>query len=336
MAKTLLSFSKNVKLSISLTQWLLALYCLLLKNRFFDTLKNRFFSHEKYICHLTAYTIFQLQSVLKKMEREGLKMDEKESLLSIVVLDIARHYMIPITLESIFIQEEKNFELIILAQNILPKELALLRSYADRGFSPRLKIVEAESKLGKVEIKNKALEITKGKYIHFLFPGEYYLSKFSLSYLFEEIERKNYPDLIFFSSIHRAAFSPPKIVHPTSLFGHESFLFSCRNLFFLKKSLVKVGGFDLRYSNLEAYDLITKIHLNKKFRIFYCQRVVVDYEEQKYTSQKIFSNILELLRIIYHNYGLRALFRKALFKEIIDFIKSELREMKGYFRQSEV
>jgi len=84
---------------------------------------------------------------------------------------------------------------------------------------------------------------------------------------------------------------------------------------------LEVGGFCPRYWDLGNFDLITKIHLNKKFTIVYCRRVVVDFEEQKYLSKKILSNLSDLLSIIYHYHGFRGLFNFGFFKEIINFFR---------------
>lgn len=252
-----------------------------------------------------------------------------ELLLSIVVLDVKDHYLIPITLESIFNQTEKRFEVLVLTQSISPQELNRLKRYVNK-----LSIDEIDPEVKTSMIKNIAFKKVKGKYVHFLFPGEYYLSKFSLSYAFENMEKERFPDIVSFTHLLRDLLSPPKIFYPSfseSFLATKYYPLITRNIFFLRKTVEEMGGFDTRYSGLQGFDLITKIFLKDKYKFLSLKRVIVDYELQKDDPQKVLRYISDLIFIIYRNYGLKAIFSGAVIKELVEFTKSYLKGLKRFF-----
>lgn len=261
-------------------------------------------------------------------------MEGHEVLLSIVILDIRNHYLIPITLESVFHQTDQRFDLTVVVQNILPKELSNLRRITNK-----LKIIEVPPEMEFSEIKNITLEKVKGKYVHFLFPGEYYLSNISLKYAFEKIERKHFPDLVCFSYIRRDFLSPPKVVPASlmkSLHGIEHYPFLSKDVFFLKKAVLEVKGFDSRYRGLEGFDVILKIYQEEKSRILCCRRVLIDFELQKFHPRKNLEYVSDLILIIYRHYGFSGLFRWKVIKEMGYFMKFWLKGIKRYFMQGEI
>jgi len=260
-------------------------------------------------------------------------MGGEDVLLSIVVLDVKNHYLIPITLESILCQTDKRFEVLILTQKILPRELSQLhRNYSN------LSIVEVQSDEHLPKIKNIALKHVKGKYIHFLYPGEYYLSKFSLNFVFDKIGKEKDPDIICFSGLLRDNIFPPKTFYPSfskALPGEKYYPILVRDVIFLRETVETEGGFDSHYSPLQAFALVTKISLKEKYKILSLKRVIVDYELQKDDPEKYVRYISDLIKIIYRYYGFHALFRASVLKELMDFSKKRIRGIKRFFVWSE-
>ena len=260
-------------------------------------------------------------------------MVEEDVLLSIVVLDVKNHYLIPITLESILGQTDKHFEVLILTQNILPQELSQLhRNYSN------LSIVELQFDEHLPNIKNIALKHIRGKYIHFLYPGEYYLSKFSLNFVFDKIKKEKDRDIICFSGLLRDNIFPPKIFYPTfskALSSEKYYPILVRDVFFLRETVEAEGGFDSRYARLQGFALITKISLKEKYKILSLKRVIVDYELQKDDPEKFVGYISDLIKIIYRYYGFHALFCSSVIKELMYFSKKWIRGIKRFFVWSE-
>lgn len=264
---------------------------------------------------------------------KGIHMKEEDLLLSIVVLDIKNNYLLPITLNSILRQSDQHFEVLILTQNVVFQELNRLRkSYSNLSF------IEIPSDVQANMLKNIALKKARGKYVHFLFPGEYYLSEFSLKFIFDEIKSEDFPDIICFSDLHRDIDSPSKIFFPAlpgSSQRKKYYSIPIRDVFFLRETVNIEGGFDVRYFRLQGFALITKISLNKSYKILSLRRVIVDYELQKDDPQKFIGYLPDLISIIYKYYGFRSLFCSSVIKEILEVFSSWLKRFKIFFIRSE-
>ena len=259
-------------------------------------------------------------------------MDQKP-LVSIVILDVKDHYLLPLTLESILKQDEKSYDITIATRNILPKDLQRLRDYRQEVQFYHFDDDQALSK-----IRNKMIDEVKGEYIHFLFPGEYYLSKYSLSYAKKKIEEKKYPDIVCFSLIMREVASPPRVYHVSfdlSLLGGEKFPTFAKDILFKKTSAIAVGKFDERYLGLEGFDLVNRIYLKKGTKQLCLRRVIVDYELQKIPPKLMRYFLSDLIMIIYRQYGFFKLLHWRIVKEIFDLLTYWIKSIRRYFVQAE-
>ncbi|KPK33455.1 MAG: hypothetical protein AMS24_01090 [Chlamydiae bacterium SM23_39] len=250
-------------------------------------------------------------------------------LISFVILDIKNHYLAPLTIESILNQMEKRYEIIVMLKDISPHDFQILKEYTGKIYNITHTKEETKSK-----IMNEAIKLTRGRYLHFLFPGEIYLSKHSLSYVTKKIESKNFPDLLCFSFLRRNVLSHPEIVHVSFVltpFGGERFPIFLKDCIFSKSVIEELNGFDIRYKGLEGFDMISKIYKRGK-RVLCCRRVIVDFELQK-ISFKILKYVKELFSIIYKNFGIKAIFHWYVIREIFDIFLWWIKGIKSYFIQ---
>lgn len=257
---------------------------------------------------------------------------EREPLISIIILDVENHHLLQLTIESILAQKETCYEIIIITQNV-SRDLNEIKKH-----SKRIKIINVPQELTTCEIRNRAIKESLGKYLHFLFPGEYYLSMYSLSIISEKIETKKEPDLLCFSFLKRQLFAFPEIRKPTltkSSLGSERFPIYGKDVIFSKGSLIEMGGFDPRYKNLEIFDAVAKIHLKDRSKIFCSKRVVVDYELLKVPPKKLILQIKEMIAIITREYGFKNLFHRGVLREMFDLLKYLGIGMKRYFMQAD-
>jgi hypothetical protein len=252
-------------------------------------------------------------------------------IVSFVILDIKNHYLAPLTIESILNQKEKRYEIIVLAKDILPQDFENLKD-----FSEFLRVLKHTKKQTHSEIMNEGVNLAKGKYVSFLFPGEVCISRYSLKYAIEKIEEKKYPDLLCFFFLKRDIETPPE-VNPVSfsmtLFGEERFPVFARDCLFSKKKLKTLKGFDKRYHWLESFDMVIRIFL-KRGRIVCCRRVFADYELQKHMPKDALSYLKELVAVIYRNFGVLRLFHFYVIREFFDTLVSWVKGIKRYFVQN--
>lgn len=256
---------------------------------------------------------------------------EDAPLVSFVILDIKNHHLAPRTIESILEQTEKRFEIIVMIKDISPHDFHILREYAGK-----IQTMQHTAKSNHAEIMNQGIKLSEGKYIHFLFPGEIYVSKYSLEYAAKKIESKNFPDLLCFSFFRRDVSSPPEIKHASfsvRLFGGERFPIFAKDCLFLKDKLKSLGKFNPRYRGLESFDMISKIY--KKGRFLCCRRVLVDFELEKKSPKDMVIVLKDLLIIIYRNFGILSLFHWYVMREIKDLFIWWLKGIKQYFTKTE-
>lgn len=254
-----------------------------------------------------------------------------ELLISIIILDVENHHLLPLTIDSILAQRANIYEIIIMS-NYVNRELLDLKK-----LSKMIKILNV-SNLTNPEIRNRAIKDATAEYIHFLFPGEYYLSMHSLSLVAEKIEKKNHPDLLCFSFLRRDLFMPSEIRTPSfskSSLGSERFPIYGKDIFFSKSALMEIGGFDPRYRYLEIFDAITKIYLRKNSHVFCSKRVIVDYELLKVPPKKLISQIKDLMAIIKKEYGFLHLFHLGVLREMRDLLMYMYKDFKYYFMRAD-
>ena len=182
------------------------------------------------------------------------------------------------------------------------------------------------------------MEKARGKYLHFLYPGEYYISKFSLQYALIKAESRNFPNLLCFAFLQRALLESPVVKHVSfskTFLGGERYPILTSSVLFLKESVVAVGSDSGRYRYLEGFDVITKIYLMKGSRVLCCRRVLTDYNFQKNTPRQFVRYALELLSIIRKRYGFFSLFHPGVIKEILEMLKYWFKGIKSYFMQAD-
>jgi hypothetical protein len=256
-------------------------------------------------------------------------MDERP-LLSIVVIDVQNRFLTKLTIESILNQQDKRYEIILLTPD---SKIPLFKNSKNK-----IKVFQLKQSDKISQVRNFAMKLVNGKYVHFLFPGEIYLSKFSLSYAFKEIEKQGYPDLLCFAYIKRDLISPSEVKQVSfnlSFLGGERFPIFLRNSFVSLDTTMKIGGFDERYYKLEGFDLISRIFLNKKYRAVSLRNVIVDYELLKYHPKEMLKFLADMIAIIYRQYGFFRLFHFLVIKEMFDFFLYFLKDLKCHFVQKE-
>lgn len=256
----------------------------------------------------------------------------EDIVISFVILDVKNHHLASLTIESLLNQTKKKYEIIVMVKDIPLHDFQILKEYTGK-----IDKIEHSTKENKSQIMNEALKIAKGKYLHFLFPGEVYLSKHSLEYVLKEIENNKYPDIVCFSFLRRDFLYPPEVKYASfsvTLFGKERFPIYLKDSIFSKAKIKKFKGFDKRYKGLQGFDMITKIYKQNK-KVLCCRRVVVDFELQKRSSRVMVKYFKELLSIIYRNFGFFHLFHWYIIRETVDLFIWWMKGIKGYFIQTD-
>ncbi|EKE03626.1 MAG: hypothetical protein ACD_20C00175G0003, partial [uncultured bacterium] len=220
---------------------------------------------------------------------------QNEPLVSIVIILSDFFHLASLTLKSIVNQTDKSYEVIVLETAETKKDLIMIKPYLEK-----IKIVKHFEEADLPLLMNKGLEIAKGKYIHFLFSGDVYVSKFFISYLKDLITKNNFPDLICCSFLKREENLSPE----AQSFSLESFRkgeipMNISSCWLLISTVNQLNGFDAKYRIQSGFDLICKIFLKKNRKIFFSNRVLTDYQVKKKPSSVDLYITWENLKIIY-------------------------------------
>jgi hypothetical protein len=264
---------------------------------------------------------------------EESNLEEKQSpepLISIVLVICRFPHLAVLTLDSIMEQTEQNFEIIVVEQDISDSELEDLQNHAQS----KIKTITSCRGMSFSTMKNIGLKVAKGQYVHFLYPGEVYISKFSLSYLKGFLKDNDFPSIACFSYLLRDGISPSiAICQPFSLdfFNEVKIPARLDALWFSREMLNELGGFDERYQYRECFDILCRVFADKKYSVAFARRVLTDYEFHKKTAQEALEFASETIFIIYRNFGVIKTIKWILLQDHFKVLKHCLRKFKNAF-----
>jgi len=234
---------------------------------------------------------------------------EETPLVSIVILLNDYYHLVNLTLHSIINQSETSYEIIVIETAKSKRDLIMLKPFLDK-----IRIIEhSDSKLWP-GLMNRGLELSKGKYIHFLTSGDNYVSKYVISYLKDLIDEKSYPNLICCAFLRRDEFSAPESINFSfDYFKRGKIPMTIQSCWFSVDTIKRLGGFDLKYKIQPGFDMICRIFSIKDKKVIFSNRVLTDYLFKKRPSRIILFKSWENIKIIYRNFGLlKTLFWWAL------------------------
>ncbi len=209
-------------------------------------------------------------------------------------------HLLPFTLDSILSQDFARFEIILVDGQT--SENTTIASYQSKIHQ----VIFAKSS-NVFAMMNQALTLVKGEYVHFLLPGEYYLSRHALTFQAKFIETNPSSDLIACGCMQRHSMSPSQVLmEPLSRLALKGGKISpsLQAYWFRKTAIESVGGFRTFFALQSGFDLICRLYLAPNFEKMFFRRVLTDYEYRFSPLKKIIRNFLETLAIIIIYFGL--------------------------------
>src|SRR5262249_23677584 len=111
------------------------------------------------------------------------------------------------TIGSVLIQDYPSFELIIIDAESTDRTVEVIKRFRDDRI-----LLYSVSDYQRYEMMNKGISLAQGEYINFLFPGDFYLSKFALKLMMTLALKQKKPDLIYCGTLLRDGKSEVKIL----------------------------------------------------------------------------------------------------------------------------
>lgn len=249
-----------------------------------------------------------------------------EPYFSIVILARRGLHLLPLTIETIKFQSEKEFEVIVVSNS--KQEIARLY--------PDLRVCQVKDKEIS-QMMNEGIRVAKGRYLQFLDPGDRFLSHQGLSYLRQLIQDSREPHLVYSGFLMRGPDEPPQAV--SFSFNQETlqkgmFPSHFRSSWFRRDSLQDLGGFDEMFSYRPAFDFLCRLYQKKNLKVVYSRRVLTDSEPLSVSPKEMVGYVEETCRILYRHFGLWHALRWIFVQDHLKMLRWTVRLVKQAFWKS--
>lgn len=230
---------------------------------------------------------------------------EQEECFYTVIIPVSEElaYHLPMTLESVYGQKYDKYEVILVDGT--KQGLSLMER---EGTS----LLIAEGK-GCFVMINQALPFARGRYVHVLMAGDFYISLHAFSDLDLFIHEKGFPQLISTSYIKRDG-----VLH-SSTFCREIALCDLKNArvpftlysyWFEVKTLLNSGALSEQFKIQGGFEIVCRLYCSQEIKKAFFNKVLADCEFHTLSSRILFKQFFETNSIIFFHFGLNfSLFR---------------------------
>lgn len=247
----------------------------------------------------------------------------------IIAVNDQNAYLLPFTLDSIVSQNSSSYEIILVdgQRNIHARA-------AYRDFLPHIARVYSAIDRRAFSMANKGAELASGRYLHFLAPGEFYMTRNAFDFVAQFLELHSYPDLVASGFMLRHSLGPPQAVVGAVELGdlkRGKLPATMQRFWIAKAAFEKAGQFDPRYVIKGGFDLICRLYLRDDISKDFMRRILTDYEYRLPPAKIIFIQLLETLAIIYRHFGIGWPLFSWLIQNHIRFLRWWFKSVKSIF-----
>lgn len=218
----------------------------------------------------------------------------------LIVTDETAH-LLPFTLESIFTQDFAAFEVVVIDGQRREHSVDIFYTHT----FPPTRIAEAEEH-PLFAMMNQGLSMAKGEFVHFLEPGEFYISRHALSFVAEFAEAHAFPDLVYTGCIVHHSLSAPEILMKqmsVEELKEARVPSSLQSYWFRRNAINSLKGFNPFYKVQGGFDLICRFFHHPSLKRAFLKRVLTDCTYLKPKAKKIFYHFWETLLLLFTHFG---------------------------------
>lgn len=249
--------------------------------------------------------------------------------VSIVIPTYNSAQTIGMTLDSILNQDYPHFEVIIVDCST-DRTLEIVRSYK----SEKIHTFSTDQ-CKRFDLLNKGLMQATGKYVNFLFPGDYYIYHKTLKNMMILALDNKKPQMVYCGTQLRDPKGEVKTLYrdlniDNLKLGNQPTTLQAS--WFRTDILLKIGKFNPNYKFRSAFDLICRLFTQIDFRFVSIKRVLVDSEPPIITWHRVIVYFWETLKTINRYFGFVAMLKWLRYqKDFYSFIKLWLQQLKAAF-----
>lgn len=227
---------------------------------------------------------------------------------------------ISLTIESLLEQDYPQYEIIIVDGGSKDRTLELIKTF----HQDRIRIFSFPI-VRRYEMLNKGISHAVGRYINCLFPGDFYISRFTLRQMMRLAIQKQQPHLIYCGTLLRDGKSQVKSLYrplDVELLRNGQQPTSLQSCWFRIDIFRELGKFNPKYNLRGGYDWLCRYMMHPDFRTASINRILTDYDLRWVSRSMILRHFWETYTTLWYYYGplttLRWLFRQ---KDGLRFLK---------------
>lgn len=265
-----------------------------------------------------------------KIEAIVSPMTQKKVCFSVIipVLDKAA-YLLPFTLDSIYAQAKGDYRIIIIDGT---------KTGMNLGVKENTEIYPAAfSNL--FAMMNQGVLQAKGDYIHFLNPGEFYISRNVFSFVEKFLLAYGEPDMAYSGCFIRHNFGQPTVfVKEIQLQDLQRGVISSslQAFWFRRETLQLMGRLSEKFEIQGGLEIVCRIYSATTLRKAFMKRILTDYEYRKPSTKWAVKQFLETVFIIFFHFGFTHNLFSLIGQNYLKFVRWWWKMLKSAFWKQNV
>jgi len=155
-------------------------------------------------------------------------------------------------------------------------------------------------------MRNQAILEAEGHYLHFLNPGEFYISARVFSFVERVAKLHDFPDLLYGGGFIRHSLDPPTVFFrqiQMRQLQEAGLPHSLQLYWFRKETIQMMGRFCEKFEIEGGFDLICRLYASNALRKVFMRRILTDYEYRRPSKQWVVRRFQEGLTISFLHFG---------------------------------
>lgn len=221
--------------------------------------------------------------------------------VSIIIPTFNCAQTISLTIESLLDQDYPDFEIVVVDGGSKDRTLELVKTFRQN----QIRIYSLPISQ-RYEMLNKGISHALGRYINCLFPGDFYISRFTLQQMMHLAIEKHQPHLVYCGTLLRDGKSLVKSLYrPLDVEllknGHQPT--SLQSCWFRIDTFRELGKFNPKYDVRGGFELLCRYIKHPEFRTASIHRILTDYDLRWVSRSMILQHFWETCITIWRYYG---------------------------------